>query len=252
MSLHFSRIGRGNPVVLIHGLFGSLENLAAMSRYLAEYFEVYSIDLPNHGRSMHTPTTGLPLLANQVHDWLHEQAIESPVLIGHSLGGKVAMEVALRFNSSAKKLVVLDIAPARYVSRHEKIFTGLHAINFDNISTRRQADEVLSAYEPEAAVRGFLLKNLEKTTDGLRWKFNLPVLSECYSELIEANTKKTFDEPTLFLKAENSDYINDNHKNEVESRFSNANFKIVADVGHWLHAEKPELVATLIRKFIVN
>lgn len=249
--LHFKVAGEGEPLVLLHGLFGSLENLGAIARVLSAQFKVYSVDLPNHGRSAHRAGTGLAAMAHAVWQWMDEVGLSKAALVGHSLGGKVAMEVALTHPERATGVVVIDIAPVAYSPRHQDVFAGLNAIDPVALSSRAEAEALLSPYVREAAVRSFLLKNLVKEESGFRWRMHLADIQREYHNLIDENrSDAVFAGPTLFLKGDASDYIRPDHHQAITRRFPAAQFKVVANTGHWLHAEKPELTATLIRKFL--
>lgn len=250
MSLNFSVRGEGEPLVLVHGLFGSLENLGALARLLAENFRVYSIDLPNHGRSPHLEAFSLSDIAEQIHEWMVEQSIESADFVGHSLGGKAVMELAMTKPSLVRSCAVMDIAPVIYNNRHEAVFEGLLAIDPSALKLRSEADEQLKAYVPELAVRNFLLKNLSKKVDGgFEWRMNLAAIASAYPKLIGENSKSVFDGPVLFLKGSNSDYIVEDYREAILKRFPKAKLRVVSETGHWLHAEKPDLVASILGRF---
>lgn len=249
MSLYFKQAGEGPPLVLLHGLFGSLENLGMIARLLASTYTVYSVDLPNHGRSGHTDHTSLGLMAQSVAEWLEQQSLSQVRLFGHSLGGKVAMELALSQPQIVSHLAVADIAPVQYESHHTDVFAGLNALNIDALSNRGEADKVLTQYVSEAPVRSFLLKNLVKEGASYRWRMNLSVLQECYPAMLVANREGLYQGPTLFLKGANSDYIQPAAKTPILSRFPGAQVRIIANTGHWLHADKPELVVRTLEKF---
>lgn len=244
--------GEGKPLVLLHGLFGSMENLGALARHLKDQFAVYSVDLPNHGRSAHTDNMNLQSMALQVLDWIRAQGLDSVYLVGHSLGGKVAMELALLAPERIHKLVVIDIAPVTYSARHDDVFAGLLAIDPALISSRDQADALMAAHVADAAIRSFLLKNLVKQGDGFSWRMNLPELHASYLRLIESNRDDINPLPTLFLKGADSNYILEKYRQPTLARFPNAQVKVIAGTGHWLHAEKPDLVARTIKKFLAQ
>jgi esterase len=237
-----------SSLILIHGLFGSLENLAGIARLLSPFFNVYSIDLPNHGRSPHLSDCTLSSMSDMLVHWMDEHGLESACIVGHSLGGKVAMELALSHPNRVEQLVVLDIAPVAYLPRHEQILAGLLSIQPHLLNSRAQADNLLAQYVPELAVRTFLLKNLVKENDQFKWRMHLTDLHHNYSNLISANRKGIYTGSTLFVKGENSDYIKDHYKDDIAERFSNVQLKIVPDTGHWLHAEKPNLVSRIVLK----
>lgn len=253
-SLYFRKQGQGEPVILVHGLFGSLENLGALARILAQHFCVYSVDLPNHGRSPHSHHMNLSSMAADLSTWMDEQQLTSAMLVGHSLGAKVVMELALNLPDKCKKLVAIDIAPVQYQPRHTQIFKGLLALDPPNLSSRSQADTQLKPYVTELAVRSFLLKNLVKEAKGFSWKMNLPVIDTCYSALIAANKlpMQPFSGEVLFIKGGNSDYILESHTEAIGARFPKAKLRLIANTGHWLHAEKPDHVAKLVARFLIG
>lgn len=248
--LYFRESGSGQPVVLIHGLFGSLENLGAVARLLAQDFRVLSVDLPNHGRSPHSTGADLAFMAGAVARWLAEQGLVRPSVVGHSLGGKVAMELALAQPERVGRLVVIDIAPVNYPPRHDDVFAGLKAIDAGSVRNRTEAEDLLQQHINEAPVRSFLLKNLVKEEEGFRWRMHLQDLENQYDRLIQGNRDGVYPGPVLFLKGENSDYIKPAYKDLILAKFPLAESRVIAGTGHWLHAEKPELTASLIKKFL--
>lgn len=258
MSLNFRVQGELNsdvpPIVLVHGLFGSMENLGALARSLSAHFRVYSVDLPNHGRSPHVDTMTLSSLASALLAWMDEQVIERAFCIGHSLGGKAVMEMALIAPERCIKLAVIDIAPVHYEPHHLAVFDGLLAINPAELASRSAADEALKHFVPELAVRSFLLKNLQKAEVGFAWRMNLPVLHRDYPALIAANreAKTPFVGEVLFVKGGDSPYILESHRSAILSRFPKAKTRVVMGTGHWLHAEKPDHVAQLLLRFLMS
>ena len=250
MSLHFKKLGSGEPVVLIHGLFGSLENLGVLARELSNHYSVYAIDLPNHGKSPHHESISLAEMAESVKTWFSDLEHASARFLGHSLGGKVAMELALSAPNLVSHLAVIDIAPVKYEPSHESVFRGLMSFDPAVINSRTEADAYLQKFVPEPAVRSFLLKNLVRGDKGFYWRMNLSGLHANYEKLIEANRlDNTFDGSTLFLKGEHSDYLLEAYRDEIIRRFSNASSKVIHNTGHWLHAEKPELVTRIVENF---
>ena len=240
---------------MLHGLLGSMENVGALARDLAReatVTAVYSIDLPNHGRSPHVNAMTLSSMAQAVLEWLDEQAIDQADFVGHSLGGKVAMELALMAPERCGKLVVIDIAPVRYEPHHAAVFEGLLALDPATTTSRSAADAQLKPYVPELPVRSFLLKNLQKTDIGFAWRMNLPVIRDSYPALIAANRKpsRPFDGDVLFVKGGDSPYILEQHRDAIQSRFPRAKLRIVAGTGHWLHAEKPEHGGHIVNRFL--
>ena len=254
MDLHWRVQGAGAPVVLVHGLFGSMENLGMLARALAEHFKVYSLDLPNHGRSPHVETMSLHSMAQDLRSWMDQQGLASAHFVGHSLGGKAVMELALEAPERCQKLAVIDIAPVAYGPHHTDVFAGLAAVDVSALTHRSQADVILQPYVPELAVRSFLLKNLSKGQQGFSWRMNLPVIHRDYPALIAANrtTNTPFSGDVLFVKGGDSAYILEEHRQAITARFSNAKLRRVTGTGHWLHAEKPEHVAQLLVRFLAG
>lgn len=243
----------GPPLVMMHGLFGSLENLGAIARLLAQNYRVYSLDMRNHGRSPHADTMSLAEMAGDVVEFLDEQRLDKVHLLGHSLGGKVMMESALTRPERVSKLVVGDIAPVDYkVPRHDDVFAGIAAVTPSTINNRGQADQQLAEHIQTDSIRSFILKNLERDSQGnYQWRMNVAAIKNSYPQLIGANRSDTqFTGPVLFLKGELSDYLTAEYRNEVVSRFPDAQMKTMGGTGHWLHAEKPELFAKLVSGFL--
>ena len=192
MLLYHRESGQGAPLVLLHGLFGSLENLSGLARVLGANHTVYSVDLPDHGRSPHTERSDLAAMVDGVRRWMDAQQLSRAILVGHSLGGKVAMELALQNPDRVTGLVVMDVAPVAYDSRHDNVFQGLLSVPVEEIQSRARADEALKVSIADAAVRGFLLKNLVKEGEGFRWRMNLQGLHRGYRQLIAGNSAGNF------------------------------------------------------------
>ncbi|TMP28152.1 alpha/beta hydrolase [Pseudoalteromonas rubra] len=245
-------LGSAEPVVLLHGLFGSLENLNIIARALGESYAVINLDLRNHGLSFKSDVMDYPSMAQDVLTLLEHLKIEKAHLVGHSMGGKVAMQVAMLDESKIHKLVVLDIAPVNYHPRHDSIIQALNAVASAQVTSRTEADTIMKAFIDEQGVRGFLLKSLAKGEHGeFNWRFNLAVIEANYDKIISnINTTHSCLCDTLFLKGNNSDYILAEHKDAIMQAFSNARAKIIQGAGHWLHAEKPQAVNRSIIDFI--
>jgi esterase len=262
------------PIVFVHGLFGSIENLGMIIRLLKDEFSIYAIDLPNHGRSKHTIDTSLESMAAAMLNWMDSVGLDCVDLVGHSLGGKVCMELALRYPDRVNRLIVADIAPVAYPRRHDDVFEAYRAVDLDKITSRTDADVLMSPYLALASTRSFLLKNLEKNTNNTstnstdaptdktgnmdapqsawRWRVNFDALEAGYSNIISANTTicTPFTKPVLFIKGENSDYIMPEHQESILALFPNAGVKVISNTEHWLHAQKPEIFAGLVRRFL--
>ncbi len=254
MQLHYTQSGQGPDVVLIHGLFGSLDNLNVIKNALAESFRVTNIDVRNHGLSPHSDEMSYPAMADDVYNLCQRLGITRPHLVGHSMGGKIAMQYALSHPDAIAKLVVLDIAPVGYHSRHDTIFSALEKVEKSTPQTRKDAENLMTDDIKEAGVRQFLLKSLAKGEDGLlHWRFNLTSLKANYGNILSGlNASNSCSCDTLFLKGSESDYIEADHRNAILSLFPNAKAKIISGTGHWLHAEKPAAVTKSIADFLTQ
>lgn len=240
------------PVLLLHGLFGSADNWQTVSKWLAADFHVFAIDLRNHGRSPHVPEMNLPALARDVIDFMDAQAIPASRLLGHSLGAKVAMELALSAPERAQALIVVDMAPRAYPPGHGEILQGLASINLSEVRDRQHADALLSASVPELRVRQFLLKSLARNANGsFAWKFNLSALVDQYPRLNEAvPAAGAFNGPALFVRGQNSNYLLASDWPEILRRFPAARQVIIPGAGHWVHADAPDQFVRIILEFL--
>lgn len=253
MQLNFIEQGQGAPVILLHGLFGSMRNLGFIARPLAQSFKVYLLDQRNHGDSVHLSNMTYQEMADDVVRFMDQQELQTAHIVGHSMGGKTAMQLALSQPQRVDRLVVADIAPVAYPRRHDSILEGLNQVQAAQVKTRKEADAILATYVAEADVRAFLLKSLMANTNGqLSFKFNLKDIERNYEQIIAAPSGQPFHGPTLFIKGATSAYIQAQHKEQVLSLFPNAQMKIIAGAGHWLHAEKPALFNRLVNEFLVG
>lgn len=253
-SLFFRKLGSGKPVVILHGLFGSSDNWLTIGKELSSDCEVYLADLRNHGQSFHSPEHNYKAMADDLKRLLEEQGLMSgdskPVIVGHSMGGKTAMTFALGNPTSVSKLVVVDIAPRAYPVHHEAILNGLKAIDLGKIGSRKEADEVLAAHVPEADVRQFLLKNLARTSDGFEWKLNLLALDENMNNIVAEVQGEPISIPSLFIRGENSGYIEEQDKSAINKLFPGTNVVTIPGAGHWVHAEQPEAFLGTLKAFL--
>jgi esterase len=240
-------------IMLIHGLFGSLDNLSALRRQFTESFQVLSIDLPDHGKSAFTQTFSFEYYAELISELVASLNIKRLNIVGHSLGGKVAMRLALNQHELISHLIVLDMAPVAYYARHSNVFQGLNNVALTDIKSRNEADVALSKYVEDSSTRQFLLKSLYNINGIWNWRFNLGLLQADYSTLSAAIvSEQTFDGPVLFVKGELSDYLLPEHKQAVINLFPNSKYKVVSGTGHWLHAEKSELCSKIILAFLIK
>lgn len=254
MSLNYKRVGEGQPLLLMHGLFGSLDNLGMISRAMRNDFDVISVDLPDHGMSPHTQGFKYDAYAEHVLRLMDSLSIESFYALGHSMGGKVAMHLALHHPHRVKKLVVADIAPVKYTPRHNAVFNALTSVDLNSISSRKDAEDIMMQHLEEPGVAQFLLRSLGKDDNGkFVWRFNLELLMRDYEHLSqEIAHPHPFTKPTLFVKGGNSNYISAEHRPIINALFPNAEAKIIQGTGHWLHAEKPNVFAKIVTDFLTR
>jgi len=239
--LHSQIRGQGTPLLILHGFLGMSDNWKTLGTKFASEFEVHLIDQRNHGRSFHAEDFSYDLLVEDLRKYMDHHQLASVNLLGHSMGGKTAMFFATTYPERVKKLIVADIGPRYYSAHHHDILAGLNAVDFSEIGTRSEIDTVLSSYVSELGVRQFLLKNVYRPTkDSFAFRFNLQSLTEHYDEVgVALPSMQTYSGPSLFLRGENSGYIDDNDRNLIEAHFSNSKVITVKNAGHWLHAENP-------------
>lgn len=243
MKLHSQILGKGKPFIILHGFFGMSDNWKTLGVHFSKLgYEVHLLDQRNHGRSFHSDEFSYELLAEDLKEYCAEQNLNEIVLLGHSMGGKVAMQFAVDHPEMVSKLIVADIAPKAYPPHHHYILKALSSLDFSKIQTRQEAEDQLSEYIQEEGIRLFLLKNLyrkNKNEFGLR--LNLPVLIQKIDVVGVALPENTvFEGNTLFLAGERSNYIQPMDEILIKKHFPNAIIKIISRAGHWLHVENPE------------
>jgi len=252
MQLHFKQLGQGEPLVLLHGLFGSADNWFGVAPKLAEKFHVFILDLRNHGQSPHHEKMDYPLMAADVEGFFAAHQLEKASVIGHSMGGKVAMQFALDFPARVKKLVVVDMAPRAYKRVHDHIFEALLALDLERFQTRGEMEEALAPATPSLNLRRFLLKNLGRDPHGkFFWKMNVRGVAENYTRLGEVlGAGHSYPGPALFIRGGKSDYITDADETQIRQRFPAAKIELIAKANHWVHAEAPEEFVRLVVDFL--
>lgn len=255
MKLNFDQFGEDTnkkPLIIIHGLYGSAANFRGLVKFYADDFIVFCIDLRNHGNSPHSDDITYSLMAEDVIEFMDDQGIKKAHILGHSMGGKTAMQLALNHPERVDKLVIGDIAPVEYPHHHETIFEGLLAIPVANIERRSEAQQILKHYVDEPGVRLFLLTNLVRADDGngFKWRINLPALIGEYKNIQAAPEGISYEGETLFIRGANSDYIADEYVPETLEFFPNAKIATIDDCGHWLHSEKPQEFSKILLDFL--
>lgn len=251
MKLNYKISGEGSPLIILHGLFGTLENWGGQIAAFKEHYQVISVDLRNHGRSPHHQEMNYPVMAADIIELMSDLAIDSADILGHSMGGKVAMQLALQHPEKVNKLIVVDISPVAYESRHSDIFDGLSAINLTTLQSRSEADTILKPFVETLDIRSFLLKNLYRDEKkSFQWRPNLAVLKKSYENLTAAPYGNPFLKPVLFIKGKNSDYITSDHQDPINALFKQVSFKMIEGAGHWPHAEKAKVFGSIVLNFL--
>lgn len=252
MELNYKSLGQGEPLLILHGLFGTLDNWQTLAKSWAEDYLVYLIDLRNHGRSPHVDSLNYPAMAEDLSEFMEQNWIHKAHVLGHSMGGKVAMELALTYPDLVDKLIVVDIAPRPYAPGHDDVFAALFAVDLQKLESRQEAEAILEKYLDEWGVRQFLLKNLSRTKEGAyEWKMNLPVIHRDYARILESPTESDpFEGPTLFIRGEKSRYVKDEDMLRIQELFPRSTLNTVPDTGHWVHADQPEVLKKLVVDFL--
>lgn len=251
MQLNYKKVGKGQPLIILHGLFGSLDNWMTLSKKLGEQFEVYIIDARNHGFSPHSDEFNYEVMADDLLTFINEHNIIDPIILGHSMGGKTAMQFAMNYPEKISKLVIADIAPKPYPVHHGVILEGMFALDFNIINSRKEADTELAKHIPDLSTRQFILKNLYWKEKGkLAWKFNLTVISDNIEMVgFELNNIRPFNKSTLFIRGTKSNYILESDYQKINSIFLNSTIESI-ESGHWVHAENPTQFLEILNNFL--
>lgn len=239
--LHSKILGEGKPLLIVHGLFGMSDNWITLGRKFSQNYQVHLIDLRNHGRSFHHAEMNYEVITQDLVNYCIEHQLSKIYIIGHSLGGKVAMNLATKHPDLVQKLIIADIAPKTYNDRHSFIFKALQHIDFENVKSRKEIENQLSRTIENQSILQFLLKNVYHSDSGkLTLRFNLSVLEKNYLSLNETlPSTSVYEGKTLFLKGQYSDYINTSDYLYIQKHFSNSEIVTISKAGHWLHAENP-------------
>ncbi|MCB0569557.1 MAG: alpha/beta fold hydrolase [Phaeodactylibacter sp.] len=254
MELNYKTFGQGLPVVILHGLFGMLDNWQAVARKLSEDYTAYLPDLRNHGRSPHHDDMDYPCMAEDLRYFMESHWMFKAHIMGHSMGGKTAMQFALAHPGMVDKLIVVDIAPKAYSGGHQDIFDALMSANLTGAAERSDVLTQLQSRIEAPGVQQFLMKNLSRNKKGkFEWKMNLPVLYKNYQNLLATiDADEPFEGPALFIRGERSDYILDEDWPMIKAVFPRAQLETIAGAGHWVHADKPEELLEVLRAFLAG
>ncbi len=251
MQLNFKEFGQGEPIIILHGLFGTLDNWQTVAKRLAEKYWVFIVDQRNHGKSPHHPDFNYEILAEDLYHFMDEKWIHQAHIIGHSMGGKTAMQFAMNYPDMVDKLIVVDIGPKGYKGGHQTIFEAMLSLNIDSLISRKEAEEHLNSYIKEKDVVQFLLKNINRKKEGgFKWKMNLDSLYKNYESILAPIGKKIVDVETLFINGALSNYIQEEDKPFINTIFKNSKFTTIEKAGHWVHAEQPMEMIKVIHSFL--
>lgn len=253
MILHSLILGEGKPFVILHGFLGMADNWKTLGTLWSESgFQVHLLDQRNHGRSFHNDEHSYDAMAQDLKMYCDHLHLDHIILLGHSMGGKVAMHAASLFPQLIDKLIIADIAPKAYDPHHSDIIHALESVDFEQISSRKEADDAVAVRIKDHGTRQFLLKSLyRKNKTTYDWRFNLPVLARSQAMIGSHNRIDTpIQIPTLFIRGGNSGYILDVDKAGIEHAFAKAELQTIPNAGHWLHAEQPVVFNKLVAEFV--
>lgn len=254
LTLNHKRFGQGPALIVLHGLFGSLDNWVSHARQLATHFTVYLLDQRNHGKSPHTPELNYPAMAQDLQDFMDQQGIYQAHLLGHSMGGKAVMQFAVEFPELVDSLLVADMGIKAYPPHHTQILETLSQMDLSTFSSRQAAGRAMEAGIPDQVVRQFLLKNLGRDeAKQFAWKFNLTAILQHYEQILAPlESDFPFEGRTLFLSGADSAYVQESDWPDIQELFPAARWKAIAGAGHWLHADQPEAFLKTSLEFLLE
>jgi esterase len=252
MNLAYHQEGEGSPLIVLHGLLGSKKNWKVLSSSLARKYNVYTLDLRNHGDSPHVDSMLYDEMADDLKEFMDQNKIESCSILGHSMGGKIAMVFALLYPERVHQLLIADIAPRNSNSDHEHLLNAMQAIPIDHLENRGEADQMLKGAVPETSLRQFLLTNLARKDGKFYWRVNIPIILASVSKLIRFPDpgELKFQGESLFIRGDKSDYLTEEDLPEIKNLFPNYELETIKDAGHWLHAEKPKEFFQVVDDFL--
>jgi len=255
MELAYREYGSGQPLIILHGLFGQSDNWNTLAKRFAEKgFRVFTIDQRNHGLSPHSNEWNYNVMASDLNEFIKFHDLEEPILLGHSMGGKTVLFYEALYSGNAKRLIVVDIAPRAYDPHHDIVLKALNAVDFTEINTRKEAEAVLNEYITDTGTKQFLLKNIywkEDASKQMDWRFDLKTITEKYDNIGVEVPEKLSATPALFIKGDKSNYITSADEKDIAARFSNYKIETIVNSGHWIHAEQPEAFFKCVMGFII-
>mgnify|MGYP000745280518 CR=1 FL=1 len=255
MELFYNSYGQnGPPLIILHGLLGANGNWHTLSRTtFSEVARVYAVDQRNHGRSPHTDRMDYPSMAADVREFIDRHDLGPVTLLGHSMGGKTAMQTAIDYPEVVDRLIVVDMTPKAYPPHHREILDALAAIDPTDYDRREEIDAVLAEDVPSRPIRQFLLQNLDYDGERYTWRMNLDALRAHYDDLIAAlPAEGTFEGPTRVIRGEQSDYVGESDMTDIRERFPAAALVTIDGAGHWVHADAPEAFADAVLNFLAD
>lgn len=254
MKLAYREFGQGQPLIIMHGLFGQSDNWNTLAKQFAEKgLRVFTLDVRNHGLSPHSDVWNYEVMADDLKEFIDEHQLKDPIILGHSMGGKVTMFFELKYKGTAAKIIVADISPRAYEPHHDDVLKALNAVDFTKIKTRKEAEAVLSDYLSDFGTKQFLLKNIywrDTENNSMDWRFNLKTITENYNNIGVALPQGSSEVQTLVVRGERSNYITENDLKDFEKHFPNFKLETVLGSGHWIHAEKPKEFFEVVMLFI--
>jgi pimeloyl-ACP methyl ester carboxylesterase len=252
MQLHYQSIGQGQPLVLLHGLFGASDNWGNVAKHFSQTHQVISVDLRNHGKSPHSESQTYEDMADDLRTLCEALNLNKIHLLGHSLGGKVVMQFAMQYPERVDQLIIVDMAMRAYADEHTHLIDAMLALDLTTVNSRSEADKALSSTIKQTMVRQFLLMNLVKLNGALQWRINLTALKANYPALQQAMAEHiTYEKPCLFIRGEQSDYVTDADIAHIKTHFTQAQFTSLP-TAHWVHAEQPQAFIALVSEFLTN
>lgn len=253
MRLNYQMQGHGTPLIILHGFLGSSDNWRSMSKRLSSHFTVYCLDLRNHGQSPHSDAMDYPIMAADLREFVEEQSLAQAFFLGHSMGGKVAMQFAGQYPEMVEKLVVVDIAPKAYPPTHKSLLAALRAVDLRAAKNFSDIDAALSASIPEAAVRQFLIKNLTRDERGFHWRIALDAIMQNYDALTQAViVEPPFNKPACFIRAGRSNFVADEDSALIRKSFPQAEIETIARAGHWVHIDAADEFYKTVTNFFTS
>ncbi len=254
MKLAFREYGQETPMIILHGLFGQSDNWNTLAKQFAEKgFRVFTLDLRNHGLSPHSEEWSYVVMAQDIKEFLDEHQLSKPVLLGHSMGGKVVMFFDKQFPNVASKIIIADIAAKEYPPHHAEVLDALHAVDFSVVKNRKEAEAEMNKHITDFGTKQFLLKNIywkDTVNNTMDWRFNLDVISKKYDTIREAVPFYESSLPCLIVKGSRSNYINEADEADFEKRYSDLKIESIEGAGHWVHAEKPHEFYKAVMEFL--